>query len=147
MLFVYTYLVMDILHEGHLLYLKNAKALAGEDGKLIVGILTDSAVCEKKTKPILSFEERMRIAEAIKYIDIVVPQNTYSPRDNVERIKPDILVESASHKEEDIEEMRSVMRWIKGSYVTEEQQGKVVVLPYFPSQCSSHIKEKIKENK
>lgn len=145
MLLVYTYLVMDILHEGHLLYLKNAKALAGEDGKLIVGILTDEAVLERKSKPILSFEERMRIAEAIKYIDMVVPQVTYSPRDNVERIKPDILVESSSHDEKSIEEMRAVMKWIKGTYVPEEQHGKVVVLPYFPSQCSSHIKEKIKE--
>jgi cytidyltransferase-like protein len=133
---VYTYLVMDLLHEGHLLYMKNAKALVGPEGRLIVGILTDEAVMEKKPKPILSFSERMKIAEAIKYIDIVVPQDTYSPRKNVEAIKPNILVESTSHSPEAIEEMRKVMEWI---------DGKVVVFPYFVAQSSTDIKKKIKE--
>ncbi|HDM33021.1 MAG TPA: ADP-heptose synthase, partial [Deltaproteobacteria bacterium] len=74
---VYSYYVLDIVHRGHLLMMRNAKAIAGEDGKLIVGILTDEAVMEKKPKPILSFEERMDLASAIKYVDVVVPQETY----------------------------------------------------------------------
>ena len=49
---VYSYYVLDIVHRGHLLMMKNAKAIAGEDGKLIVGILTDEAAMEKKSKPI-----------------------------------------------------------------------------------------------
>jgi len=52
--------------------IKNAKAIAGEDGKLIVGILTDEAVMEKKPKLILSFEERIELAGAIKYVDLAV---------------------------------------------------------------------------
>jgi len=59
---VYSYYVLDIVHKGHLLMMKNAKAIAGEDGKLIVGILTDEAVMEKKPKPILSFEDRVNLA-------------------------------------------------------------------------------------
>jgi phosphoenolpyruvate phosphomutase len=135
---VYTYLVMDLLHEGHLLYLKNAKALAGEGGKLIIGILTDEAVMEKKPKPTLSFPERMRIAEAIKYIDIVVAQETYSPADNVIGIKPDILVESTSHDFEDIEEMQNQLEDLN-------IKTKIITLPYYPSQSSTDIKKKIKE--
>jgi len=53
---VYSYYVLDIVHKGHLLMMKNAKAIAGEDGKLIVGILTDEAVMEKKPKPTMPFE-------------------------------------------------------------------------------------------
>ena len=64
---VYSYYVLDIVHKGHLLMMKNSKAIAGEDGKLIVGILTDEAVMEKKPKPILSFEDRVNLASAIKY--------------------------------------------------------------------------------
>ncbi len=131
---VYSYYVLDIIHQGHLLMMKNAKALAGEDGKLIVGILTDEAVMELKAKPILSFEERIELANSIKYIDLVVPQETYSPLPNIKRIKPDIMMESTSHTEEAVREAEKFMKSIKG---------RVVVLPYFPSQSSSHIKSMI----
>ena len=133
---VYSYYVLDIVHKGHLLMMKNARAIAGEDGKLIVGILTDEAVMEKKEKPILSFEERIELASAIKYVDVAVAQETYSPLPNVMRIKPDILMESTSHDEEAIEKAREYMDSING---------KVVVLPYFPSQSSKDIKNSIKQ--
>jgi len=132
---VYSYYVLDIVHKGHLLMMKNAKAIAGPDGKLIVGILTDEAVMEKKPRPITSFEERVELASAIKYVDVAVAQETYSPLPNVKQIKPDILMESSSHDERAIEEAREFMKDING---------KVVVLPYFPSQSSTNIKNKIK---
>lgn len=52
--------------------MKNAKAIAGEDGNLIAGILTDEAVMEKEPKPVLSFEDRVNLASAVKYVDLVV---------------------------------------------------------------------------
>ena len=131
---VYSYYVLDLVHKGHLLMMKNAKAIAGEDGKLIVGILTDEAVMEEKARPILPFEERIELASAIKYVDLAVAQETYSPLPNVKRIKPDILMESTSHDEKTIEEARKVMESING---------KVVVIPYYPCQCSTKIKNKI----
>jgi phosphoenolpyruvate phosphomutase len=134
---VYSYYVLDIVHIGHLLMMKNSKAIAGEDGKLIVGILTDEAVLEKKAKPITSFEERIELANAIKYIDVVVAQETYSPLPNIMRIKPDILMESTNHDEEDIEKAREFMKSING---------KVIVIPYFPSQSSTDIKKRIIQN-
>jgi len=134
---VYSYYVLDIVHRGHLVMMKNAKAIAGEDGKLIVGILTDEAIMEKKPKPIVSFEERIELARAIKYIDVVVGQETYSPLPNVMKIKPDILMESSSHSEEEIEKAREYMKSING---------EVIVIPYFPTQSSSEIKNKIKQN-
>ena len=132
---VYSYYVLDIVHKGHLLMMKNAKAIAGNDGKSIVGILTDEAVMEKKERPILSFEERIELATAIEYVDVAVAQETYSPLPNVMRIKPDILMESTSHGEEAIEKAREVMDNING---------KVVVLPYFPSQSSTDIKNNVR---
>lgn len=131
---VYSYYVLDILHKGHLLMMKNAKEVAGKDGKLIVGILTDAAVMEKKPKPVLSFEERMELAAVIKYVDVVVAQETYSPLPNVMSIKPDILMESSSHAEQDIKKAKKVMEAING---------RVIVIPYFPGQSSSNIKNKI----
>ena len=133
---VYSYYVLDIVHRGHLLMMKNARAIAGSDGKLIVGILTDEAVMEKKERPILPFEERIELASALKYVDVAVAQESYSPLPNVKKIRPDILMESASHGEAAIEEARECM---------ESFNGKVIVLPYFPSQSSTGIKSKIKE--
>ncbi len=133
---VYSYYVMDIVHRGHLKMLENAKAIAGKDGKLIVGILTDEAVMEKKQRPILSFDERFDLANALKYVDLVVAQDTYSPLPNVKKIKPDILMESTSHTDEAIEKAREVMESIGG---------EVIVVPYFPSQSSTNIKNQIKK--
>ncbi|UCF13668.1 MAG: adenylyltransferase/cytidyltransferase family protein [Thermoplasmatales archaeon] len=133
---VYSYYVLDLIHKGHLLMMKNSKAMAGEDGKLIVGILTTEAVLEKKAQPpVLSFDERIDIAKSIKYVDAAIPQATYSPIPNIKNIKPDILMESDSHKAKEIEEARKVM---------ESFGGRVVVMPYYPSQCSTNIKKKIK---
>lgn len=133
MILVYSYYVLDIIHEGHLLYMRNAKALAGKDGRSIVGILTDEAVMEKKPKPTMSFEERMGIAKAIEFVDLVVPQKFYSPIPNVYIIKPDILVESQNHV--DISKIERAMS---------DEKCRIVIFPYYPDQSSTKIKEKIR---
>jgi bifunctional ADP-heptose synthase (sugar kinase/adenylyltransferase) len=133
---VYSYYVLDIVHRGHLLQMQNAKATAGKDGVSIVGILTDDAVMEKKSKPILSFDERMLLAQAIKYNDFVVAQDTYSPLKNVKNIRPNILMESISHNQNDINEVRREMA---------KFDSKVIVTPYYPMICSTDIKKKIRE--
>jgi bifunctional ADP-heptose synthase (sugar kinase/adenylyltransferase) len=133
---VYSYYVLDIVHDGHLEMLRNAKAIAGPNGKLIVGILTDEAVMEKKPKPALGFNQRFRLARVIDCVDLVVAQETYSPLPNVQKIRPDILMESTSHDEETIEEAKRIMSsW----------GGKVVVIPYYPNESSTNIKKRIRD--
>ncbi len=132
---VYSYYVLDLLHIGHLLFMKNAWKLAGVGGKAIVGILTDNAVLEKKDRPVVSFDDRIAIAQELRYSDVVIPQETYSPIDNIKRVKPDILVESASHSDDDVAEVRKIMAsW----------GGKVIVFPYYPNKSSTKIKNNIK---
>jgi len=116
--------------------LRNAKKIAGSDGILVAGILTDEAAMEKKLRPTLSFEERIDIAAAIKYVDVVVAQDTYSPVTNIKTIRPDVLMENPEHDAAVIAEARDFMHSIGG---------KVVALPYFPPQSSTKIKLKIKD--
>ncbi|MGY8908084.1 MAG: adenylyltransferase/cytidyltransferase family protein [Pseudomonadales bacterium] len=132
---VYSYFVLDIVHRGHLMMLKNAKAMAGPDGRLIVGIVSDEAVLAKKGKaPILDFSERLELANAIEFVDLVVGQQDYTPFKNVRNIVPNILMESESHDDAQIEEGRKLM---------DELGGRVIVLPYFQGQSSTLIKSKI----
>lgn len=117
-------MVGDILHFGHIQHLKNCKALCD---KLIVGVLTDKACMEKKARPIIPFKERLEIVSELKCVDVVVAQEDYSPIKNVTAIKPHVLFESTSHKE-----------------LISTDICKIIIMPYFPIQSSSMIKNKVK---
>ncbi len=68
----YTTGVFDMFHIGHLNILMKAKNLCEV---LVVGVSTDELVeSYKNKKPIIPFEERIQIVEAIRYVDQVVPQ-------------------------------------------------------------------------
>ncbi len=135
---VYSYFVLDIVHRGHLMMLKNSKAIAGPEGRLIVGIVSDQAVLDKKGKaPTLSFLERLELAASIKYVDLVVGQKNYTPYENVKHIAPNILMESESHSQAQIDEGRKIMS---------DLGGRVIVMPYFDDQSSTLIKSKISES-
>ena len=68
----YTTGVYDMFHIGHLNILQQAKENCDY---LIVGVSTDELVQKEKCKkPVIPFGERCRIIEAIKYVDLVVPQ-------------------------------------------------------------------------
>jgi D-beta-D-heptose 7-phosphate kinase/D-beta-D-heptose 1-phosphate adenosyltransferase len=128
---VYAYVVADILHEGHVLFLENAKKLGD---KLIVGVLTDRAVMERKPEPVMSFPQRLGMVKALKCVDCAVAQDAYSPLGNVKEINPDILIESSDHLDKPANDyMESI-------------GGRVVSLPYYPGNSSTDLKEKITRN-
>lgn len=119
----YAYVVGDILHTGHLLHLRNCKAMCD---KLIVGVLTEAACMERKPAPTLPLRERLELVRALKCVDVAVAQDTYSPAANVNALKVDILFESTSH--EGIPEVAC----------------RVMRMPYYPETSSTAIKAQIR---
>ena len=132
---VYAYVVADLLHTGHLLHLENAKALGD---KLIVGVLTDEATMEKKPKPTMAFNERLRLVQSLKCVDCAVAQAEYDTINNIEAIKPDIHIESGSNIDKDLEEIYNVCK---------PYNIRVIKMPYYPEQSSTEIKEAIRNDK
>lgn len=85
----YTTGVFDLFHIGHLNLLRNAKEQCEH---LIVGVSTDEVVeSYKHKKPIIPYEERIAIVEAIKYVDEVVPQTSMDKRRAWEELHFDAL--------------------------------------------------------
>ena len=85
----YTTGVFDLFHIGHLNILKRAKEKCDY---LIVGVSTDELVEKCKNKiPIIPYEERKAIVEAIRYVDEVVPQTNKNKLEALQNIGFDIM--------------------------------------------------------
>lgn len=81
----YTSGVYDMFHIGHLNILKKAKE---QCDYLIVGVSTDEVVEKNKNKkPIIPFDQRTLIVEAIKYVDLVIPQDRYDIEGKIKTVK------------------------------------------------------------
>lgn len=87
---VLTYGTFDLLHIGHINILKRAKALGGH---LTVGLSTDAFNEEKHKDAYHSYENRKMILESIKYVDEVIPENTWEQKiKDVQNYNIDIFV-------------------------------------------------------
>jgi glutamine kinase len=80
---VYSFVVADLFHYGHLQLLMTAKSL----GDLhICGVLTDEAAAAYRPHPISNFEERVGVISSIKYVDRVMIQSSKDPTENLMRV-------------------------------------------------------------
>ncbi len=74
---VLTYGTFDMFHIGHLNLLKRLKALGD---KLIVGVSTDAFNELKGKKTIIPYDQRAQIVEAIRYVDQVIPEESWEQK-------------------------------------------------------------------
>jgi glycerol-3-phosphate cytidylyltransferase len=86
---VLTYGTFDLLHHGHIRILKRAKALGDF---LVVAISTDEFNAGKGKKSFHDYETRKEIVEAIRYVDLVIPEESWEQKlDDVKRYDIDIV--------------------------------------------------------
>ena len=97
----------DLLHVGHIRYLKEAKK---RGGILVLALNSDSSIRRLKGKgrPLLDEEERVKIMSAISYVDYI----TVFEEDTVEKVllalKPDIHAKGADYTKETVPEKETV---------------------------------------
>lgn len=118
---VYMCFSADIIHGGHISIIKKAQRL----GKLVIGVLSDEAVASYKRFPIVSFTDRKTMLENIAGVYRVVPQNTLSYRENLEKLKPDFVVHGDNWRTGFQKPVREEVLSVLASY-----GGRLVEYPY-----------------
>ncbi|MFL0505292.1 glycerol-3-phosphate cytidylyltransferase [Ureibacillus sp. 179-F W5.1 NHS] len=87
---VITYGTFDLLHHGHINILKRAKEMGDY---LVVAVSTDEFNRLKNKKSYYSYEERKMILEAIRYVDEVIPENSWEQKiQDIQEYDIDIFV-------------------------------------------------------
>lgn len=121
--------VFDILHPGHVRYLKAARAHADV---LIVGMNSDASVHrldKGPDRPLTPEAERAEVLSALRVVDAVVIFDEDTPREIVSALQPDVLVKGADWAADAI----------VGRDIVEARGGKVVRIPLAPGYSTSAI--------
>lgn len=87
---VLTYGTFDLLHYGHIRILQRAKELGDY---LVVALSTDEFNATKGKKAYHSYETRKKMLEAIRYVDLVIPENNWEQKiQDIKDYKIDVCV-------------------------------------------------------
>ena len=125
---VITYGTYDLLHYGHVNLLQRAKELGDY---LIVALSTDGFNWEQKQKKCyFPYEERKRLLEAIRYVDLVIPETAWEQKvSDVTEFNVDTFVIGDD--------------W-EGTFDFLKEYCEVVYLPRTPEISTTQIKEDLK---
>ncbi len=128
---VITYGTFDLLHYGHINILKRAKAYGDY---LIVALSTDEFNALKGKKCYFTYEQRKKLVEAVRYVDLVIPETCWEQKVNdVKEYHVDTFVMGDD--------------WAGKFDFLKETGVEVVYLPRTPEISTTQIKTQLKEDK
>ena len=125
---VITYGTFDLLHYGHINLLRRAKAYGDY---LVVALSTDQFNAVKGKKSYFSYEKRKALLEAIRYVDLVIPEEDWEQK-------------ATDIKEYHIDTFVMGDDW-EGKFDFLKDQCQVVYLPRTPEISTTQIKSELKE--
>ena len=126
---VITYGTFDLIHYGHINLLERAKKMGDY---LIVGLSTNEFNEKKEKKCYFSYEERKRLLESIRYVDLVIPEKSWEQkRADIELYNVDTFVMGDD--------------W-KGKFDDLNDICDVIYLNRTPEVSTTKIKQEIKED-
>lgn len=128
---VFTNGCFDLLHVGHIRYLKEAKNLGDI---LVVGVNSDASVKRLKgpTRPVQNEQDRAEILAALQSVGLSIIFTEDTPENLIKQIRPDILVKGGDWKIENI---------VGGSFV-QSYGGEVRSLKFIDGKSTTAIIEK-----
>lgn len=128
---VITYGTFDLLHYGHINLLRRARKLGDY---LIVALSTDDFNWnQKRKKSYFTYEQRKELLEAIRYVDLVIPEENWEQKiSDVREFRVDTFVMGDD--------------W-KGKFDFLKEYCDVVYLPRTPEISTTQIKHELKEEK
>ena len=131
---VFTNGCFDILHVGHIEYLKFSRR---QGDVLVIGLNTDRSVREQKgdKRPFVSEDERARLISALEDVGYVILFDELTPDKLIRRIKPDVLVKGEDWKE----------KGVVGREYVESYGGKVILAPLVKDVSTTDIVSRILE--
>lgn len=127
---VITYGTFDLLHYGHINLLKRAKQ---QGDYLIVALSTDEFnLVEKQKKCYFSYDVRKQLLEAIRYVDLVIPEESWDQK-------------ASDIKEFKIDKFVMGDDW-EGKFDFLKENCEVVYLPRTPEISTTQIKNDLNKN-
>lgn len=127
--------VFDLFHIGHLNLLRRAKE---QCDYLIVGVVSDEQVVKgKKTRPFISFEERLEIVQACRYVDeaVKIPEDRPNTEDAYHMYHFDAQFTGSDYANDP--------EWMARKVFLQQHGAEMVFFPYTETISSTEIKEKI----
>ena len=133
---VFTNGCFDILHVGHINYLKEASEMGDV---LVVGLNSDESVKRLKgdSRPINNQDDRAEMLAALEFVDYIVVFEDDTPYKLINMIKPDILVKGGDYS----------INEIVGRDIVEANGGRVEIVPFVPGKSTTQIINKIEQQK
>lgn len=124
----------DILHEGHVTYLRQARELGD---RLIVAVNDDDSVCRLKGegRPVNRLSSRMAVLAALESVDWVVPFSEDTPERLICAVRPDVLVKGGDYRPEQI----------AGGGCVEARGGRIVIMDFVAGHSTSKIIDSIRQ--
>ncbi|MBN2720533.1 MAG: D-glycero-beta-D-manno-heptose 1-phosphate adenylyltransferase [Proteobacteria bacterium] len=130
---VFTNGCFDLIHVGHVRYLKEARRMGD---LLVVGVNSDGSVRKLKgpDRPVMPLGERLEILLSLRWVDAVVPFDDPTPLELIKAIRPHILVKGGDW----------VPEKIVGREVLEEYGGRTVNVPFHEGNSTTGIIRRIR---
>ena len=133
---VYTCFTTDVIHEGHLNIINEAKKY----GEVIVGVMTDAALVKFDRFPTVSFEERVELVKNIPDVSKVVTQDTVMYDKMIRELRPDYIV----HGDNWLTGPQKAIR-DNAEKALREYGGQIIDIPYTYNENVKLVDSKIKE--
>lgn len=132
---VFTNGCFDLIHAGHVRYLKTAQSLGD---LLIVGVNSDQSVKNLKgpDRPVVPLPERLEVLLSLRWVDAAVPFDEPTPVELIRVIRPHILVKGGDWDPEKI----------AGREILETYGGKTVNVPFHEGVSTTGIIRRIRSS-